>query len=68
MGTSDLEKFSKYCDLNAKAYMQLLVFFLFQLRCNCGISNYLPKKTLKNDVPILKIVKNGLVQASTINN
>ena len=40
--------------------MQLLVFFLFQLRCNCGISNFFTKKTLKNDVLNLKKVKNGL--------
>ena len=39
--------------------MQLLVFF-FQLRCNYGITNFLPKKTLKNGVLHLKKVKNGL--------
>ena len=51
-----MENFSRYCDL--KAYMQLLVFFRFQFRCNCGISN-LKKKTLKNDVLNLRKVKNG---------
>ena len=39
--------------------MQLLVFFLFQLRCNFGITNFLPKKTFKNSVLNLKKVKNG---------
>ena len=40
--------------------MQLLVFFLFQLRCNYGIIEFFTKKTLKNNVLNLEKVKNGL--------